>query len=397
MSFDAMWSALESVGRHPRTGGYRRFAWTRDDTTLREWFAGEAAARGLDLDPGPRRQPVGVVGRPGRRGGGRPPRAGPRLAPGLRPRRWRVRRPARRRVRLRRAGPAGGAGVHPGPADRHRQLRRRGGCPLRHRLRGVAAADRPARPRPGPGAARRRRRHPGRGDGRGRARPGPPRPRPRDAAPDRHVRRAARRAGPGPGRPRPPGRRRVGDLAARPVAARPGGRGQPRGHHPAGGPPRPDAGARRGRARRAVHRAGARLPRDRGQGAGGAGRRQRHPVPGDRVARRPRAGRPRRARGGRRGRRRRPGWSRSRSRGPPRRAFDAALAGDLAPALDGAPLLSTGAGHDAGVLATAGLSTAMLFVRNPTGVSHSPREHAEPEDCHRGVEALARVARELAG
>ena len=73
MSFDAMWSALESVGRHPRTGGYRRFAWTRDDTTLREWFAGEAAARGLDLDPGPRRQPVGVVGRPGRRGGGRPP------------------------------------------------------------------------------------------------------------------------------------------------------------------------------------------------------------------------------------------------------------------------------------------------------------------------------------
>ena len=49
MSFDAMWSALESVGRHPRTGGYRRFAWTRDDMTLREWFAGEASARGLDL------------------------------------------------------------------------------------------------------------------------------------------------------------------------------------------------------------------------------------------------------------------------------------------------------------------------------------------------------------
>ena len=49
------------------------------------------------------------------------------------------------------------------------------------------------------------------------------------------------------------------------------------------------------------------------------------------------------------------------------------------------------------MLATAGLSTAMLFVRNPTGVSHSPREHAEPDDCHRGVEALARVARELAG
>jgi N-carbamoyl-L-amino-acid hydrolase len=65
--------------------------------------------------------------------------------------------------------------------------------------------------------------------------------------------------------------------------------------------------------------------------------------------------------------------------------------------LDGAPLLPTGAGHDAGVLATAGLSTAMLFVRNPSGISHSPQEHVEPEDCHRGVEALVRVARELAG
>ena len=96
MSFDAMWSALESVGRHPRTGGYRRFAWTRDDTTLREWFAGEAPARGLDLDAGPHRQPVGVVGRPGRRRGGRPAGAGPRLAPRLGPRRRRVRRPARR-------------------------------------------------------------------------------------------------------------------------------------------------------------------------------------------------------------------------------------------------------------------------------------------------------------
>jgi len=62
----------------------------------------------------------------------------------------------------------------------------------------------------------------------------------------------------------------------------------------------------------------------------------------------------------------------------------------------GAPVLPTGAGHDAGVLA-GHVDTAMLFVRNPTGVSHSPREHAEQDDCHRGVEALARVARELAG
>src|SRR4029079_672643 len=49
MTFDGMWSAIEPVGRHAETGGYRRYAWTRDDATLREWFAGEAAARGLDL------------------------------------------------------------------------------------------------------------------------------------------------------------------------------------------------------------------------------------------------------------------------------------------------------------------------------------------------------------
>ena len=62
-----------------------------------------------------------------------------------------------------------------------------------------------------------------------------------------------------------------------------------------------------------------------------------------------------------------------------------------------APLLATGAGHDAGILANGGVPTAMLFVRNPTGVSHSPAEWAEPQDCDRGVAALATVVRELAG
>ena len=56
-----------------------------------------------------------------------------------------------------------------------------------------------------------------------------------------------------------------------------------------------------------------------------------------------------------------------------------------------APVLPTGAGHDAGILAAAGIPTAMLFVRNPTGVSHSPAEHAEPADCSAGVAALARA------
>ncbi|QYN39091.1 allantoate amidohydrolase [Pseudonocardia sp. DSM 110487] len=75
-------------------------------------------------------------------------------------------------------------------------------------------------------------------------------------------------------------------------------------------------------------------------------------------------------------------------------AFDAGLRERLA-ALLGAPVLPTGAGHDAGILAAAGIPAAMLFVRNPTGVSHSPDEHADPADCHRGVEALTRVVEEL--
>jgi N-carbamoyl-L-amino-acid hydrolase len=37
----------------------------------------------------------------------------------------------------------------------------------------------------------------------------------------------------------------------------------------------------------------------------------------------------------------------------------------------------------------------MLFVRNPTGISHSPAEHAEPGDCIAGVVALADVLEEL--
>lgn len=59
------------------------------------------------------------------------------------------------------------------------------------------------------------------------------------------------------------------------------------------------------------------------------------------------------------------------------------------------PALATGAGHDAGVLATAGVPTAMLFVRNPTGISHAPDEHAEEADCLTGVAALTDVLAEL--
>jgi N-carbamoyl-L-amino-acid hydrolase len=54
------------------------------------------------------------------------------------------------------------------------------------------------------------------------------------------------------------------------------------------------------------------------------------------------------------------------------------------------PVLGTGAGHDAGILSGT-VPTAMLFVRNTTGVSHSPAEYAAEDDCVAGVIALADV------
>jgi beta-ureidopropionase / N-carbamoyl-L-amino-acid hydrolase len=60
------------------------------------------------------------------------------------------------------------------------------------------------------------------------------------------------------------------------------------------------------------------------------------------------------------------------------------------------PIIPTQAGHDAGILSAAGIPTAMLFVRNPTGVSHSPEETASMADCLIGVEALADSLERLA-
>ena len=48
-AFEAMWADLAGIGRDQQSGGYRRFAWNRADADLREWFAGEAQRRGLDL------------------------------------------------------------------------------------------------------------------------------------------------------------------------------------------------------------------------------------------------------------------------------------------------------------------------------------------------------------
>jgi beta-ureidopropionase / N-carbamoyl-L-amino-acid hydrolase len=74
--------------------------------------------------------------------------------------------------------------------------------------------------------------------------------------------------------------------------------------------------------------------------------------------------------------------------------FSQGLIERLRAVLPGAPVLPTGAGHDAGVL-SGHVPTAMLFVRNPTGISHAPAESATDEDCAAGVTALADVLTEL--
>jgi beta-ureidopropionase / N-carbamoyl-L-amino-acid hydrolase len=75
--------------------------------------------------------------------------------------------------------------------------------------------------------------------------------------------------------------------------------------------------------------------------------------------------------------------------------LDGGLRARVQEVLGGVPALATGAGHDAGILAAAGIPSAMLFVRNPTGVSHAPDEHAEDDDCGAGAEALADVLEAL--
>jgi acetylornithine deacetylase/succinyl-diaminopimelate desuccinylase-like protein len=67
--------------------------------------------------------------------------------------------------------------------------------------------------------------------------------------------------------------------------------------------------------------------------------------------------------------------------GPPLEALRATL--------PTAPQLVSGAGHDAMVLAAAGVPTAMLFVRSLNGgVSHSPDELSSERDVELGVDAL---------
>jgi N-carbamoyl-L-amino-acid hydrolase len=59
--------------------------------------------------------------------------------------------------------------------------------------------------------------------------------------------------------------------------------------------------------------------------------------------------------------------------------------------------LDSGAGHDAGVLARAGVDAAMLFVRaGGGGVSHSPEETSAPDDVAVAVDVLADALAALA-
>lgn len=70
--------------------------------------------------------------------------------------------------------------------------------------------------------------------------------------------------------------------------------------------------------------------------------------------------------------------------------FDRGLHDRLATILNQAPSITTAGNHLAGVLA-GHVPTAMVFVRNPTGVSNAPQEHATDYDCAVGVTALAHV------
>lgn len=75
-------------------------------------------------------------------------------------------------------------------------------------------------------------------------------------------------------------------------------------------------------------------------------------------------------------------------------AFDAGLREELRGLLGGAPELPTGAGHDAAIL-SGHVRAGMLYVRNPTGISHAPEEFAEDDDVEHGARALADVLRHM--
>jgi allantoate deiminase len=72
--------------------------------------------------------------------------------------------------------------------------------------------------------------------------------------------------------------------------------------------------------------------------------------------------------------------------------------GALRAAVPGAPELVSGAGHDAGILAAAGVASGMLFVRSLNGgASHSPDELSSKEDIELALDALTAALVTIAG
>jgi allantoate deiminase len=78
-------------------------------------------------------------------------------------------------------------------------------------------------------------------------------------------------------------------------------------------------------------------------------------------------------------------------------AMDARLVGRLRAAAGGddVPLLASGAGHDAAILAPL-IPACLLFVRSPGGVSHHPDEHVYAADVERALAAMVRFVESLA-
>ena len=79
-------------------------------------------------------------------------------------------------------------------------------------------------------------------------------------------------------------------------------------------------------------------------------------------------------------------------------AMSGAPLGALREALGGAaPELPSGAGHDAAILAAAGVPAAMLFVRSLNGgVSHTPEEETSAEDVALAADVLCDALERLA-
>ncbi len=213
--FDSLWESILDVGREPATGGYRRFAWTTADLTLREWFTAEAQRRGMTVEED-RNGNMWAWWMPRRLERGPEGRIRHRISPRLGARRRCVRRAARRGVGV----PCGRSRPCPRRRTRHPdrrgRVRRRGGCTVRRGLRRVAAEHRCADGRTRAWVARQRRNHAGRCA----ARRGSPsraaRRRRHSHRPGRRVRRASRRAGSGargPGHDRLRSPRRSGRTA----------------------------------------------------------------------------------------------------------------------------------------------------------------------------------------